>query len=101
MLTPRIRTYREFWPYYLAQHRNATCRRLHFAGSTGALGLLAGACALHTALLVAAAPVVGYGMAWIGHAFFERNRPATFSYPWWSLRADFEMYLKMWRRRKL
>ncbi|MBI3556787.1 MAG: DUF962 domain-containing protein [Deltaproteobacteria bacterium] len=90
-----MKSYAQFWPYYLAQHRNATCRRLHFIGTTLALSCAAAALVLHQPLLWLGSPIAGYGFAWIGHAFFEKNRPATFRHPWWSLRADFEMYLKM------
>ncbi|MBI3542803.1 MAG: DUF962 domain-containing protein [Deltaproteobacteria bacterium] len=100
MSARRPKTYREFWPYYLSQHRDRTCRRLHFTGTTLALTTVAVAANGHAALL-AAAPVAGYGFAWVGHFFFEKNRPATFRYPLWSLRADFEMYFKMLLGRKL
>jgi len=87
----------EFWPFYVSQHLNPTNRRLHFVGTTSGLVLLALAGALRAPALVLAALVAGYGFAWIGHFFFERNRPATFKYPLLSLRADFRLYATMWR----
>src|SRR5512134_524894 len=87
-------SFEEFWPYYVSQHRNPTCRRLHFAGTTLAMGCIAISPAVPAALL--AAPVFGYGLAWIGHFAFENNRPASWGgarAAYWSLRGD----LRMWR----
>jgi hypothetical protein len=87
----RYKTYEEFWPFYVSQHMNATCRALHFVGTTFVWIFLAlGALVSPWWLLMA--PVAGYGFAWVGHFFFEKNRPATFTYPLWSLRGDFRMY---------
>jgi len=86
----------EFWPFYLSQHLHPVNRRLHFVGTTSGLVALAAAAALRAPLLAAAAPVAGYGFAWVGHFFFERNRPASFTYPWLSFRADFRMYALTW-----
>lgn len=89
---PHFGSFREFYPYYLGEHRHPVCRRLHFLGTTLVLGtLLAALLAARPAWLLAL-PVLGYGPAWIGHFFFERNRPATFSYPVYSLRGDLLMY---------
>jgi hypothetical protein len=90
-MVPRLASFEEFWPYYVAQHSRVSTRRLHFAGTTMVLGALAAA-VLVSPWWALAAPVVGYGPAWIGHFFFEKNRPATFTYPLWSLRGDFRMY---------
>jgi len=90
-VVPRLESFEEFWPYYVAQHSRATTRRLHFAGTTMVLGALAAA-VLVSPWWALTAPVVGYGPAWIGHFFFEKNRPATFTYPLWSLRGDARMY---------
>jgi hypothetical protein len=92
-----MKTLEEFWPYYAAQHLNPVNRRLHFAGTTAALVLLALAAEARSGVLLAAAPVAAYGLAWIGHFAFERNAPATFRHPLLSLAADFKMYGLMWR----
>jgi hypothetical protein len=93
MATPRTYTHlREFYPYYLSEHRDVTCRMLHFVGTAlVVLSLLAGIVSLHWAFF-AAIPVLGYGFAWVGHAFFERNKPATFTYPAMSLASDFILF---------
>jgi hypothetical protein len=82
----------EFYPYYLEEHRNLTSRRLHFVGSLGVIGCLAMAIATGDWLWLPAAVVCGYGFAWIGHFFFEKNRPATFRHPIYSLMGDWVMF---------
>jgi len=77
----RCETYAEFWPFYLGKHRRAGTRALHFFGTGLGLVLLAVAVATGDWRLLLAAVVAGYGFAWLGHAFVERNRPATFQYP--------------------
>ena len=97
MDTPEPQTFREFWPRYLAEHAHPACRKLHFAGTTLALlALFLGFVA--SPWWFAGAPLLGYGLAWVGHFVFERNRPATFRHPWWSLRGDFELYARTWAR---
>lgn len=86
----RFQTFEDFWPFYVSQHLDPTCRALHVAGTSLALCCVAVAPFVPPALL--AAPVVGYGLAWLGHGLFEKNRPATFTYPRWSLRGDFRMW---------
>lgn len=88
----RIASFAEFYPYYLGEHRNPTCRRLHFLGTSLVIGVILAAIATGRPGLLWALPVVGYGPAWAGHFFFEKNRPATFRYPLWSLAGDFRMY---------
>ena len=84
----RLKTYAEFWPFYLGEHSQAGTRALHFLGTLLGLGLLAAALVLWDWRLLASALVTGYGFAWLGHAFIERNRPATFRYPLWSFLSD-------------
>lgn len=85
-------SFSEFYPFYLSEHQNRLNRRLHFIGS--ALVLLVALYALLTMswLLLFLLPVVGYGFAWIGHFFFEKNKPATFIYPIYSLIGDWVMF---------
>lgn len=90
-----FKSFAEFYPFYLSQHQNQTCRRLHFVGSS--LGLLGLGAALVTGKkrYVAAGIVAGYGCAWVGHFFFEHNKPATFQYPLYSFMGDWVMYKDM------
>ena len=88
----RAKTYDEFWPVYLAEHRKPGTRRLHLLGTGLALFLLAAAALLREWRLVPIAVFAGYGFAWLGHAFIERNRPATFTHPFWSLISDLRMF---------
>ncbi len=90
--TPEFASFEEFWPFYVREHSSKTNRRLHFAGTSLALGCVATAVVMRKPLLLLAAPVLGYGGAWVGHFFVEKNRPATFKYPLWSLMGDFKMY---------
>lgn len=82
----------DFYPYYLSEHANRTCRRLHFVGTTLGLGLLLSAIVTMNPWYVLAGLVTGYAFAWIGHAFFEKNRPATFTYPVFSFIGDWVMW---------
>jgi hypothetical protein len=88
----RFATFADFYPYYLSEHANRTCRRLHFIGTTLGLGLLLSAIVTMNPWYVLAALVCGYAFAWIGHAFFEKNRPATFTYPVFSFVGDWVMW---------
>ena len=87
-----MEAFEDFWPFYVSQHLNRVNRRLHAAGTASAVLLLAWAAAARRWEPLAAAPVVAYGLAWIGHFAFERNRPATFGHPLWSLVSDFRLF---------
>ena len=90
--SPTFRSFEEFYPYYLEEHSNRTNRRLHFVGTSIGLVLLLTAIFTFNPLWVLAALVVGYGFAWVGHFFFEHNKPATFKYPWMSYKGDWRMW---------
>ncbi len=95
MSEQRIQTFVEFWPFYVGEHRNATCRALHFIGSTLVLVVIAAAIYSRNWWLLLATPFVGYGFAWVGHFFIEKNKPASFKYPLWSFIADWKMWAYM------
>lgn len=95
MSDTRFASFREFYPYYLSEHRNATCRKLHFAGTSLVLGLLLAVFTTGNPWLLALVPIAGYGFAWVGHFVFEKNRPATFTYPAWSFAGDWVMYWQL------
>ena len=88
----RVNSLSEFYPYYLSEHRNLTCRRLHFVGSSLVLGCFAALVLTGQWLWLPAAFFCGYGFAWVGHFFFEKNKPATFKYPFYSFVSDWIMY---------
>tara|TARA_B110000971_G_scaffold43141_1_gene42650 strand:+ start:147 stop:473 length:327 start_codon:yes stop_codon:yes gene_type:complete len=101
MANSTFKSFKEFYPFYLSEHKNKTSRILHFIGTFLVLGLL-------VFLLVSqkearfwiALPLIGYGFAWVGHAFFEKNNPATFKHPWWSLRGDFTLFFDILRGKR-
>jgi hypothetical protein len=90
-------SFAEFYPFYLDEHRNRTSRRLHFVGSWGVLLCLALALLTRALGWLPAALLCGYGFAWVGHFFFEKNRPATFRHPLYSLRGDWVMFADILR----
>ncbi|MEZ4313415.1 MAG: DUF962 domain-containing protein [Polyangiaceae bacterium] len=91
----RIETYEEFWPFYVREHSDPTNRKLHFVGTSGTILLAALALVRGKPIHLLHAAISGYGGAWIGHFFFQKNKPATFKYPLWSLISDFRMYGKI------
>lgn len=88
-------SFAEFYPFYLSEHRDPACRRLHFAGSLAVLITLAAALLTRRWALLLLVPVIGYGFAWVGHFVFERNRPATFTHPLYSFVGDWVMFKDM------
>lgn len=86
----------EFYPFYLSQHESRTNRRLHFIGTTLVIALFVAAIVDANYWLLLAVPVAGYAFAWVGHFVFEKNKPATFKYPFYSLACDFVMYKDIW-----
>ncbi len=90
-----MNTFEEFWPFYLSEHSNATNRRLHFAGTFLVHVLVVVLLITKQWNLAWALPILGYGFAWVGHFIVEKNRPATFKHPLWSLRGDMKMFYMM------
>ncbi|WP_372706822.1 Mpo1-like protein [Brevundimonas sp.] len=90
----RFASFDAFYPHYIRGHANRTCRRIHVVGSALVLGVLAVAVVTLNPWWLLAMPLVGYGFAWVGHFFFEKNRPATFQYPLWSLMGDWRMFFE-------
>lgn len=88
----RYSTLAEFYPHYLTEHSHPVSRALHVAGTGGVIAFVLAAAATRNPRLLIGAPMVGYGMAWAGHFFFERNKPATFRQPFYSLVSDFLMF---------
>lgn len=95
----RFASFREFYPFYLSEHTNPTCRRLHFVGSTLVLVVVTCAIVERDGRWLWLAPVAGYGFAWVGHFLFEKNRPATFSHPLYSFVGDWAMFRDILARR--
>lgn len=91
----KYRSFREFYPFYLSEHSDKISRRLHFAGTSLFILLLLAACITSMWWLLILCPVAGYGFAWTGHFFFEKNHPATFTYPLWSLASDFRLFFSI------
>lgn len=87
----RFNSFAEFYPYYLQEHSNDICRRLHYLGSLLVLSIFVYAVSQQQWSLLWLVPLAGYGFAWVGHFVFEKNRPATFKYPFYSLLGDWVM----------
>ncbi len=91
----KFNSLKEFYPYYLTEHSNTTSRVLHFIGTGLLFVLLFLGFYLNNGWFFAALPFVGYGFAWVGHFFFEKNKPATFRHPFYSLASDFIMFFDL------
>ena len=91
-MSQKYASFSEFYPYYLSEHQNLSCRRLHFVGSL--LLIIVSLYAVFSQQLawLWLLPVLGYGFAWVGHFFFEHNKPATFTYPFYSFLGDWVMF---------
>ncbi len=94
-MNKKINSFQEFYVHYLSEHKNKTCRTLHFIGTTLVLTFFLTAIFYGTLMNWLLVPSVGYVFAWIGHFFFEKNKPATFSYPFWSLLSDFKLFFEI------
>ena len=93
-MSERYRTFREFYPFYLTEHVNLVSRRLHVVGTSLVMGSIIAGIATADWSWYVAAPLIGYGFAWVGHFFFEKNTPATFKYPAFSLMGDFWLWFE-------
>lgn len=96
----KYQSLREFYPYYLKEHQDPTCRVLHFVGTGLIFVILIYAIATGNYRWLISIPFVGYGFAWVGHFFFEKNKPATFQYPLYSLASDFKMFFDLLRNKE-
>lgn len=92
MSTKKFKSLQEFYPFYLSEHQNTTSRVLHFIGTALVIISLIGGLLFHDLRFIIAVPFLGYGFAWVGHFFFEKNKPATFQYPGYSLASDFMLF---------
>ena len=92
------KTFKKFYPFYISQHQNYYCRALHFIGTSIIIFLLIFYVSEPIDLIFL--PIIGYGFAWIGHFFFEKNKPATFDYPIYSVMGDFVMFWKILTRKE-
>ncbi|WP_394176771.1 Mpo1-like protein [Thalassotalea litorea] len=101
MTDKKYQTFREFYPFYLSQHEDKTCRALHYIGSLLVIATMIYILVTGKALYLLLLPILGYGFAWVGHFFFEKNRPATFIYPWFSFLGDWVMLAEFITGRKL
>jgi hypothetical protein len=91
MAEKKYRTFESFYPYYLSEHSNRICRRLHFIGSILIVVTFGYIVLTRSWQGLLALPVIGYGFGWIGHAFFEKNVPTTSTYPVYSFCAYWRM----------
>jgi hypothetical protein len=91
-MAARFNSFAEFYPFYLSEHADRRTRRIHFVGSSLALFLVLASLVTGSIGLFVLAVISGYGFAWVGHLVFEKNRPATFTYPLWSFMGDWKMF---------
>lgn len=98
-MASQFQSFRGFYPFYLSEHSDVNCRRLHFLGSWLALVFIGLAVGTLNPWWLLAALAAGYGCAWIGHFKFEKNRPATFRHPLYSFAGDWVMFVDILRGR--
>ncbi|MES2954909.1 MAG: DUF962 domain-containing protein [Pseudomonadota bacterium] len=91
-----FKSFAEFYPFYLTEHSDRTCRRLHFAGASLSLLCLAAALVTRNPWWLLVGLLCGYGFAWVGHFVFEKNKPASFKRPLYSFMSDWAMYKDIW-----
>ena len=96
----RFDTFAEFYPFYLAEHSSRASRRLHFVGTTVGIGLVVAAVVTRVWWLAVLALLQGYAFAWVGHFFFEHNKPATFKYPGYSFMGDWRLWWEILTRKQ-
>lgn len=94
-MSKKYQSFADFYPYYLSEHQDTVCRRLHFVGSSLIIFTIIYAVLNAQFVLLWLIPVLGYGFAWVGHFFYEHNRPATFTYPFYSFLGDWVMFKDM------
>jgi hypothetical protein len=92
MAEKEYKTFWTFYPYYLREHSDPSNRIMHFVGTGLVIASFITGLITMKWYFFAIIPVLGYGFAWVGHFFIEKNRPATFTYPLWSLGSDFAMF---------
>lgn len=95
MSEKEFKTFEEFYPYYLSEHKQTGTRVTHFIGTTLFFIFVALAIIKFAPLYILYGAVAAYSFAWIGHFFVEKNKPATFQYPWMSLKGDFKLYFQI------
>jgi hypothetical protein len=95
----KYETFKDFYPFYLSEHSNLICRRLHFIGTTGSIFFFIRFLVTMDPINILFGLLAGYSMAWIGHFVFEKNRPASFKQPIYSFIGDFRMYFDVLRGR--
>lgn len=88
----QFKQFKEFYPFYLEQHQNNVCMALHFIGTVFVLISFVFFLFTHSLFFLFFMPIIGYGFAWVGHFVFEKNKPATFQYPLYSLMGDFLLF---------
>jgi hypothetical protein len=99
MQAREFKSFADFWPYYLSEHSKSATRALHCVGTLAAIAVLVFLIVIGKWWLFPLAAVPGYALAWVGHFFIEKNRPATFTYPLWSFMGDWKMLALMLTRR--